>query len=173
MSLFTEKNYNSDDGMITSIWGPPLWHSLHTISFNYPIKPTKEQKQDYYNFYNSLKNILPCRFCRDNLKNNLKELPLTLDVMESRKTLSKWVYDLHEHINKMLGKKSNLSYNMVRERYEQFRSRCLVKKPVKKIETGCVEPLYGIKSKCILNIVPKTSHKNTFKIDPKCKIKKL
>ena len=28
--------------MLTSVWGPSLWHSLHTISFNYPVKPTKE-----------------------------------------------------------------------------------------------------------------------------------
>jgi hypothetical protein len=29
---------------MTSVWGSPMWHVLHTISFNYPIKPTKEQK---------------------------------------------------------------------------------------------------------------------------------
>jgi len=44
--------------------------------------------------------------------------------MESRDTFSKYVYDLHEHINKMLGKISNLSFEDVRERYEHFRARC-------------------------------------------------
>ena len=47
-NLFTENDYNSNDGMMTSIWGPPLWHSLHTISFNYPVQPTETQKKDYY-----------------------------------------------------------------------------------------------------------------------------
>lgn len=174
-SIFTDKDYKSDDGMITSIWGPPLWHVLHTISFNYPVKPTQEQKEHYYNFYSNIKNILPCKFCRDNLTSNLKSAPLTMASFASRNTLSKWVYDLHEVVNKMLGKKSNLTYEEIRDRYETFRSRCIKEKASKKKdknekEKGCVEPLYGIKSKCILNIVPKKSHKNTFKIDPKCKL---
>ena len=39
-----KKDYSSSEGMLTSVWGPSLWHTLHTISFNYPVKPTKEQK---------------------------------------------------------------------------------------------------------------------------------
>ena len=53
---------------------------------------------------------------------------------------------MHEIINKMLGKKSGLSYNDVRDRYENFRSRCLKKskKEIKKskIESGCTKPLW-------------------------------
>ena len=44
---FTLKQYNSKDGMMTSIWGPSMWHTMHTISFNYPVKPTKEDKKNY------------------------------------------------------------------------------------------------------------------------------
>lgn len=171
--VFTEKDYNSGDGMLTSVWGPPLWHTLHTISFNYPVKPTKEDKENYYNYFNSLKDVLPCRYCRINLKNNLKKLPLKKSVFKNRETLSKWVYELHEEVNKMLKKKSKLSYEDVRERYEMFRSRCLKKNSVgSKKESGCVDSLYGIKSKCVLNIVPKETKCNSIKIDSKCKIKK-
>ena len=168
--VFTDDDYNSGDGMMTSIWGPPMWFILHTISFNYPIEPTKEQKKKYYIFYANLKNILPCKYCRDNLVNNLKKMPLTMDVFESRHTLSKYVYELHECVNTMLGKESGLSYEDVRERYEHFRSRCLTKPSIKGIENGCTEPKYGVKSKCILNIVPKDSRKSSIKIDPRCKI---
>jgi hypothetical protein len=59
--IFSESDYNSGDGMMTSVWGPPMWHVLHTISFNYPLKPTNEQKIFYYNFYTNLKNILTCK----------------------------------------------------------------------------------------------------------------
>jgi hypothetical protein len=170
---FSDNDYLSGDGMMTSIWGPPLWHVLHTISFNYPNNPTKEQKKNYYNFYNNLKNILPCKYCRDNLNDNLKKLPLTRHEFKNRLTLSMWVYNLHEIVNLLLNKKSGLTYNEVRERYEHFRSRCL-EDPNKIIkENGCIEPLYGIKSKCVLNIVPKTSNIASFEIDPKCIIKKI
>ena len=45
-----KKNYNSGEGMLTSVWGPSLWHSHHTISFNYPIKPSISQKKNYKKF---------------------------------------------------------------------------------------------------------------------------
>ena len=31
--------------MLTTVWGPSMWHYLHTMSFNYPIKPTKKKKK--------------------------------------------------------------------------------------------------------------------------------
>jgi len=177
-SPFTNADFLSGDGMMTSVWGPPMWHVLHTISFNYNVNPTKEQMKHYYKFYKNLINILPCKYCRENLKKNLKTHKLNKDVMKNRESLSRWVYKLHEIINNMLGKKSGLSYEEVRDRYEFFRSRCLVDpnepKPLKinSVETGCTEPLYGVKSKCIINIVPKDDNSASFKIDPKCIIKK-
>ena len=173
--VFTEMDYNSGDGMMTLIWGPPLWHVLHTISFNYPIKPSEDQKTQYYNFYNNLQNILPCRYCRENLQENFKKIPLDKDeVFKNRYTLSKYVYDLHELVNSMLGKTSNLTYEDVRDRYEHFRSRCLQNSDINnRIEKGCTEPLYGVKSKCVLNIIPKDNITNSLNIDEKCLIKKI
>jgi aromatic ring-opening dioxygenase LigB subunit len=79
--------------------------------------------------------------------------------MDSRETFSKYIYNLHEVINKMLCKKSNLTYEDIRERYENFRARCINNKTRKRVtkilkEKGCVIPFYGKKSKCVLNIVP-------------------
>ena len=48
-----------------------------------------------------------------------------MKTMKNRKTLSKWLYLLHEEINNMLGKKSGLTYDDVRNRYEMFRARCI------------------------------------------------
>lgn len=121
---FTLKEYNSGDGMVTSTWGPAIWHFIHMISFNYPANPTTEDKKYYRNFIFSLKNILPCKYCRINLKKNLKQMPLTLEHMKNRESFSRYVYELHELVNHMLKKQSGLSYCDVRERYEHFRSRC-------------------------------------------------
>ena len=173
---FNEKDFKSGDGMLTSVWGPSLWHSLHTMSFNYPNVPSKEEKKNYYNFFMSLKHVLPCKYCRLNYVKNLKAVPLTMSTMKNRSTLSKWLYDLHEEINRMLGKKSGLTYDDVKLRYEMFRARCLSKKPVKpkksKKESGCIKPLYGQKSKCVINIVPKSKKCKTFNIDKQCILKK-
>ena len=163
-SYFSENDYLSSDGMITTIWGPPLWHFLHTISFNYPISPTIEQKKHYKQFILLLKYILPCKHCRDNFKKNLKDLPLSDKVFNNRQTFSEYIYNLHELVNKMLGKKSNLTYIQVRNRYERFRARCDKSKTKKKgKEKGCIHPLYGKKkNKCVLKIVDKKSKDTSF-----------
>jgi len=163
--VYSEEDYNSNDGMLTAVWGPSMWHYLHTMSFNYPVNPTNETKERYRNFILSLKYVLPCGKCRKNLVKNFKKLPLKMKHMECRATFSKYIYDLHELVNTMLGKKSGLSYEVIRERYEHFRSRCI--KPlveIKKKEIGCTEPLYGEKSKCVLRIVPQTEKCETLEI---------
>ena len=177
---FKKKDYYSGDGMLTTVWGPSMWHFLHTMSFNYPVNPTPEDKQHYQDFMLSLQHILPCKYCRQNLTNNYKIFPLTINDMASRDSFSRYVYKLHEMVNKLLKKKSGLSYCDVRERYEHFRSRCTDEKPklfamkaqkeTQKPEhqKGCTEPLYGKKSKCIIKIVPQEEKCKTMQIDKKC-----
>ena len=185
--VFNEDDYKSSDGMLTYVWGPSLWHSLHTMSFNYPVKPTKDEKNHYINFIHSLKFTLPCKYCRLNLKRNLKETGFSMKCMQNRDTFSNYIYNLHNHINEMLGKKNVLTYDKVRERYENFRSRCSNTKTQKvkrfkmdkkkvckssnktKKEMGCTNPINGIKSKCLITIVPKNDKRETFKMDPRCK----
>ena len=72
----------------------------------------------------------------------------------------------------MLNKKSGLSYEDVRERYEHFRARC-TKKPIIKVEKGCTESLYGEKSKCVIKIVPQSNKCNTFQMNNSCKKKRI
>ena len=190
IKVFTDMEYNSGDGMLTSVWGPGMWHFLHTMSFNYPVRPTEKDKDHYYEFMMDLKNVLPCGKCRKNLVKNYKKLPLRRKDLESRAMFSKYVYDLHELINTMLHKKSGLTFEEVRERYEHFRARCnkmaRVTRKLKpggkkcktlhkhKKEKGCTEPLYkGEKSKCVLSIVPESDNCPSLEIDKKCFKKKL
>ena len=93
--------------------------------------------------------------------------------MKNRDTLSRWLYDLHNHINKQLGKSISLTYEEVRDRYEAFRSRCSLqetKKTKSKKEKGCLEPVAGIKTKCILRIVPKNKKCDTIHISKGCNV---
>jgi hypothetical protein len=180
VNVYSKKDYESNDGMLTKIWGPSMWHCLHTISFNYPVKPSKKEMIKYMEFILNLKYVLPCGKCRKNLEKNFSILPLKMEDMASREKFSKYIYNLHEVVNKMLNKKSNLTYNEVRERYEHFRARCIKSKKnkskkntLKKNEKGCVVPLYGEKSKCILHIVPEKKDCNTFLIDNQCIKKRL
>jgi len=168
--VYTRKHYSSNDGMLTTVWGPSTWHLLHTMSFNYPVNPSCADKTHYRDFVLSLQHVLPCGKCRANLRKNFRKLPLRMADMESRRTFSLYMYRLHEHVNRMLGKKSGLSYQDVRERYEHFRARCaqpVIENPVTE-EKGCTEPLHGEKAKCVLHIVPQKTKCETFQMDKTC-----
>jgi hypothetical protein len=133
--VFSDTDLVSGDGMLTTVWGPSLWHVLHTMSFNYPIEPTQEQRRHYRDF---MLNLL-------------------------------YVYNLHELVNKMLKKKSGLTYEDVRERYEHFRARCTLDDPKVKMEAkGCTEPLYGKKAKGVIHIIPQDVKCDTIQINPEC-----
>ena len=183
-TTYNTDDYNSGDGMLTSVWGPSIWHYLHTISFNYPVVPTKEQKKHYKQLVLNMKHTLPCSHCRNNLNKNLRACPLTAKSLKNRDNFSRWIFDLHETVNKMLCKKSNLTYETVRDRYENFRSRCTKDRKTKKRdnikkikiktvkrrkkEKGCVTPIYGKKSKCIIKIVPHDKDEPSFQMDKTC-----
>ena len=194
-SVFNKDDFNSGDGMMTHVWGPSLWLSIHTMSFNYPVKPTAQDKKHYMNFIYSLEHVLPCRYCRENYKKNLVDTKFGLDKMKNRASFSRYIYDLHNHVNKMLGKKVKIPFYEVQATYENFRARCTVdtvkskgnkKKNTKKKnkstkksgskkskkEKGCTQPLYGVKSKCVINIVERNKKVKTLNIDPKCKAKR-
>jgi hypothetical protein len=178
-SIYNSKDYKSGDGMLTSVWGPSLWHYLHVMSFNYPINPTKIQKQKYKQLLLNFQYTLPCKYCRMNLKKNFKKFPLIDKIFENRNNFSRYIFNLHEQINKLLGKNSGLTYCEVRDNYEHFRSRCTIDKPklfnytkknkeLKTKEKGCTTPMYGKKSKCIIKIVPQEEKCKTFNIDKRC-----
>jgi hypothetical protein len=176
--VFSDEDFVSGDGFLTTVWGPPMWHYLHTMSFNYPVNPTASDKRNYRSFIIGLQHVLPCKYCRTNLKTNFKNHPLRACHLANREAFSKYVYELHEIVNELLGKKSGLSYCDVRERYEHFRARCTdepnprmakTRKNKKgKKEKGCTEPLYGKYSKCVLKIVPQDAPAETLSIDNQC-----
>lgn len=181
---YSKNDYASGDGFLTSVWGPMMWSYLHTMSFNYPVNPTADDKKHYRDFIISLQYVLPCKYCRMNLANNFKKKPIQPCHMENRDAFSRYIYDLHETVNKMLKKKVHLTYCEVRDRYENFRARCTQETPTifsfkqisdvnatnnsEKKEKGCTVPLYGKKSKCIIKIVPQEEKQETFQMDKKC-----
>ena len=179
-SIFSEQDYSSGEGFQTPTWGPAAWHMLHTTSFNYPVHPTREQKEHYAQWLLLWGKTLPCKYCRDNFVNNLHTAGFSNRVFESRASFSRFVYDLHECVNTMLGKPaSGLSYEKVRDRYELLRARCLTEQQKERQraqmrELGCTEANPGVpKSRCVLRIVPREDDVKTFGVDRRCRVKQI
>ena len=170
---------SATNGMITNIWGPPLWHYLHTVSFNYPTKrPSSSHKKNHKQWLLSIGKTLPCKYCRQNFNKNIKNVRRangsvwTLeDALKNRQTFTRWMYEFHKVVSSMLGKKTNITFDEVRNRYESFRSQC--RKTPKKTdnENGCVYPSDYIYKKCVMTIVPRKKKVGTFTVLPSCRSK--
>lgn len=132
-----KSNPDSNNGLITSIWGPPAWEYAHSVTFNYPIEPTQKDKETYYNFFVYFGRTLPCGLCVDSYHKFINEgnTKLTIEKLESRRTLTKWFYDLHNKVNEKLGVDYGDTYEELCYKYESYRAKC---DPVGK---GCRMPL--------------------------------
>lgn len=130
-------NDDKYNGLMTKIWGPYFWETIHCISFGFPMEPTEEQKKYYKDFFINLGHVLPCKYCRLSYQEFIKEPGTLLDdnVVSSRENITKWAYKIHEKVNKKLGITYNVSYNDVVNRYETYRAKC-----DKKLK-GCVMPV--------------------------------
>jgi hypothetical protein len=87
-----------------NIWGPHLWQALHMISIGYPNEPNNEQKKHYKTFFENFHQVIPCAICSNNYKKNLLELPITNDTLKNRNNLATWLINIHNIVNKELGK---------------------------------------------------------------------
>jgi hypothetical protein len=110
--------------MNQNIWGPHLWFSLHTMSFNYPLRPTENDKYNYQNFFTSLKEVIPCSVCKKNYIRHLNEHPIK-DSLDTRKSLAYWVIDMHNMVNVEIGKKV-YSYDKVIKKYEDVYNKKII-----------------------------------------------
>ena len=58
-----------------SVWGPPLWKSIHYVALGYPANPTPEERRVYRTFFDQiLEHLIPCHVCRENYHRHLVEL---------------------------------------------------------------------------------------------------
>lgn len=110
-------------GLMPSCWGPALWHSLHSIAMAYD--PSYHSKKDFYDFFKNLGNVLPCEECKKHYNENfLKQEKLLVDSLNKQNGLFRWVYDLHNIVNKQTNAKDWPTYESVVKKYENFKVSC-------------------------------------------------
>lgn len=142
-------NLSNNVAVKTSIWGPPAWFFLHSVTMAYPKKIDDnnsndvEIKKNYYNFFMNLGNILPCNVCGNSYNKYLIELPLS-DYLDSRESLFYWFYMIHEKVNDKLGVPmcDRLSLNDAIDKYIGYiaNNGCIAtseEEAIKKRSLGC------------------------------------
>lgn len=156
--------------MQTDKWGPSAWTYLHTVTFNYPISPTPEDKINYKILFDNFGKTMPCKFCRDSY-NTFYQILLIDNFLDDRHGLTYWLFCIHNLVNIKLNKPV-INFEQVVYRYENKRARCTghtdlndCKKKLpfnKDMNTFCNIAFTKYKSliKKLLYNIEKFSHKN-------------
>jgi hypothetical protein len=111
-----------------------FWDSMFLTSMVYPCRIDKSNKdhlkkmKNFKRYYNSFKYIIPCKFCREFIKDVLeKEYPLNFT---GRIALIKSLYLWRDRVNKKLIKqgcevtKPSPPFKEVLAKYESLRAKC-------------------------------------------------
>jgi hypothetical protein len=112
--------------MQTSKWGPSAWEYLHTLTFNYPEKPTDDNKKYYYELFDNLKYTLPCKYCRESFSIFFKYININ-DYLNDRMGITYWLFTIHNIVNYKLNKKK-VDFIDVVDFYEKRRANQTDKK---------------------------------------------
>ena len=139
---------SKNNGLITKIWGEHMWESIHSITFGYPVEPSQQDRDNYRQYFISLKNVLPCKYCRDSYSkfidgsdefDNDYKLKITDDEYNNllnRENLTKWGWGLHNRVNLKLGMDYKIRYEDMCNKFESYRAKCMPN------EKGCNMPLH-------------------------------
>ena len=83
------------------VWGPHYWFVLHTIALTYPVNPNETIKKKYYDFIQNLPLFIPIENMGNFLSKLLDTYPVT-PYLDSREEFIKWMYFIHNRVNKEL-----------------------------------------------------------------------
>jgi len=113
------------------VWGPSTWATLHFLA----LKADAFQEHDSFQKYvEILSTLLPCESCRNDFQMWLKVHPTP-----SVGSTFEWTVDLHNHVNKKLGK-GLLSYAEARSAWasDLCSYKCSISKEPTNLSTNLI-----------------------------------
>jgi len=129
--------------MDVNLWGPPFWFILHTITMNYPDKPSYVEKRHHFDFFNNLQYVLPCDVCREHYRANFKKNPIE-SYLDNKKSLVEWGVRMHNEVNLMSGKSAFTTEQVVKKYLSLYNNGDGLDEQQKKV----AEFLYSKMAKC-------------------------
>lgn len=101
-------------------WGRCGWTLIHACSFAFPDSPTHLQRTNMHRFLWSIADVLPCVKCRKHLEQQLSDsFPSpNAPALQSRKSLTTALNELHNSVNRDLGK-PEMTYDDMCAQYKE------------------------------------------------------
>jgi len=103
-SSYIEPRVTSERPIVApALFGPPMWATIHILAASYDS--TQQGALEFAKFIGTLEYNIPCKACRASFSRHLTELPIR-EYLSDRVSLLYWSYQLHDIVNKELGKNS-------------------------------------------------------------------
>lgn len=87
----------------TKVWGPKLWESLHIMAARAPEVLDEDTKMAFRDLLHALPFTLACTQCAEHFDKMLDDHPIFDEILETRISLSKYLFDRHNMVNERLG----------------------------------------------------------------------
>ena len=124
--------YNKGNEMVSPTeWGPNAWKLLHGIAerigYNKNITIAKNEKNEIRITLRNFGSLLPCKTCQTHYREWLHLHPPEVFLNEFgedlRDGMRKWVWQLHEDVNRRREVVSGISYESLHELYGSIQLR--------------------------------------------------
>jgi hypothetical protein len=108
-------------------WGPPLWKLLHGITEalgnqSVAMLATDEAHEIVF-LLRDVEKIMPCQLCKNHYHKYRKDHPIEeIDRLRGpmlREGVRKWLFDLHEEVNRDRGVESGITLEQIPDLYKQ------------------------------------------------------
>jgi len=114
-------NINKRINLDPKIWGPYGWLFIESCIISYSNNPNEKDRENFKNFLENIKNILPCSKCRDHFSDYIKNNPLNNNILSTKENLLKWLLGAKNIIRKKNNKRE-ISYEELIKYYINFYS---------------------------------------------------
>jgi len=96
-------------------WQPVTWIVMHTAANQY----NEQYRDEYINFFEALKVIIPCSICRDHYNGTISKHQFSIHENVNSDKIFNWTVDLHNIVN-MMHYKRLWSHQNARDFYTKY-----------------------------------------------------
>ena len=83
--------------------GRSTWTMLHTMTANYPTRPTRSEQEQTRSFISIFSHMYPCGHCAEDFRSWMKQ-DGNAPRVSNRNELGHWMCEAHNAVNEKLGK---------------------------------------------------------------------
>ena len=98
-----------EQGVSPGKWGQSMWRMLHGLALLVRTEPDREKTDLMYVLLHTLRLLLPCRMCRENMERHMHRMPIPArrdGEAESAESVRVWLHDMHNAVNVIRGKRT-------------------------------------------------------------------